>query len=154
MGRLQRLIQAWDKLLSTFKDAPTKCTEWSHKMTEATRLLQEMPGQVPRLPAPGADQKAKYTSMWTFRSVMLFRMRQAGVKELKVDSIGLQPYLCMNPDECLHIQRVFQANRATIRTTIAASGVQSCCPWRCASLATGALIRSTLRTSMFNGGNK
>ena len=23
----------------------------------------------------------------------------------------------MNPDECLHMQRVFQANRATIRTT-------------------------------------
>ena len=117
VGRLQRLIQAWDKLLSTFKDAPTKCTEWSHKMREATRLLQEMPGQVPRLPAPGADQKAKYTSMWTFRSVMLLRMRQAGVKKLKVDSIGLQPFLCMNPDECLHMQRVFQANRATIRTT-------------------------------------
>ena len=33
VSKLQRLIQAWDKLLSTLKDAPIKCTEWSHKMT-------------------------------------------------------------------------------------------------------------------------
>ena len=117
VGKLQRLVQAWDKMQSTFEDAPTKCTEWSHKMREATRLLQEMPGQMPRLPKSCAEEKTKYTSMWTFRAVMLLRMRQAGVQRLKVDSIGLQHFLCMSPDECQHMQRVFRANRATIRTT-------------------------------------
>ena len=120
MGKLQRLIRAWDVLSGVFADAPTKCTEWSDKMTEATRLLHKMPGHVPRLPAPlsgDVHEKAKYTSAWTFRGVMVLRMQQAGVKKLRVDDIALQTFIRMNPDEGSHMLRVFNANRCTIHTT-------------------------------------
>ena len=120
MGKLQRLIRAWDDLSGVFADAPTKCTEWSDKMTEATRLLHKMHGQVPRLPAPVSGdvyEKAKYTSAWTVRGVMVLRMQQAGVKNLKVDNIALKPFIRMNPDEGSHMLRVFNANRGTIHTT-------------------------------------
>ena len=89
-------------------------------MTEATRLLHKMPGQVPRLPAPRSGDvygKAKYTSAWTFRGVMVLRMQQAGVKKLRVDDIALQTFIRMNPDEGSHMLRVFNANRGTIHTT-------------------------------------
>ena len=89
-------------------------------MKEATRLLQKMPGQVPRLPSPDpgdSDQKARYTSLWTFRGVMLLRMQQAGVMRLKVDNIALEIFCRMNPDEGKHLFRLMQANRASIRTT-------------------------------------
>ena len=118
IDKLQRLIQAWDELSGTFKDAPTKCTEWSSKMTEATQLLHAMPGRVPRLPSSlSGDVKAKYTSAWTFRGVMLLRMQQAGFKKLNVDNIALATFCRMNPDENENMLRVRDANRSTIHTT-------------------------------------
>jgi hypothetical protein len=120
VGKLQRLIEAWDRLMSTFIDAPTTCKEWCRKMKEATGLLQKMPGQVPRLPSSSeswdSGQKAKYTSLWTFRCVMSLRMQQAGVKRLKVDDLALARFCRMNPDQGTHLVRLFHANRATIHT--------------------------------------
>ena len=121
MEKLTSLIWAWEVLSGIFRDAPTKCTEWSSKMTEATRLLHQMPRPVPRLPVVGPVPRLSaagpdYTSVWTFRGVMLLRMQQAGVKKLEVDNIGLRTFCRMNPDEDEHMLRVFAANRGTIHT--------------------------------------
>ena len=83
-------------------------------------VLHQMPGQVPRLPASvsgDVSEKAKYTSAWTFRGVMLLRMQQAGFKKLNVDNIALATFCRMNPDENENMLRVRDANRRTIHTT-------------------------------------
>ncbi len=120
VGKLERFIQAWDTLETTFVDAPTTCEEWCDQMAKAIQVLKSMPGMVPRLPRPAShssDEKDKYTSLWTFRGSMLLRMHQAGIKKLKVGDIALKKFCRMNPDEKEHLIRVFNANRATIRTT-------------------------------------
>ena len=89
-------------------------------MTVATWLLHQMPGPVPCLPVAGPCLRwpvagPDYTSVWTFRGVMLLRMQQEGVKKLKVDDIGLRTFCCMNPDEAEHmLQLIEECNIETV----------------------------------------
>ena len=89
-------------------------------MTVATWLLHQVPGPVPCLPVAGPVLRLSvagpdYTSVWTFRGVIVLRMQQAGVKKLKVDNIGLQTFCCMNPDEAEHmLQLIEECNIETV----------------------------------------
>ena len=80
-------------------------------------ILKGLSFNVPRLPRPvssgGADP---YTTIWTFRGIMLLRMRQAGVKSLPIGSIDLDKFMTMNPDEKGHVEKLVRANRDTACT--------------------------------------
>ena len=45
------------------------------------------------------DPKAKYTTLWTFRGIMLLRMEQAGMKSLPLGRISVAKFVKMNPVE-------------------------------------------------------
>ena len=74
--------------------------------------LKGLSFHVPRLPRPmsrgGADP---YTTIWTFRGIMLLRMRQAGVKSLPIGSIGMDLFTAMNPDEKGHVEKLVKSLR-------------------------------------------
>ena len=46
-----------------------------------------------------SDNKEKYTTVWTFRGIMLLRMEQAGMKSLPLGRISLTEFATMNPDQ-------------------------------------------------------
>ena len=53
------------------------------QVQRATSIIKGLNYHVPRLPRPvSSGSKDKYTTIWTFRGIMLLRMEQAGMKSL------------------------------------------------------------------------
>ena len=85
------------------------------QVQEAMSTLKGLSFNVPRLPRPvsrgGADP---YTTIWTFRGIMLLRMRQAGVKSLRIGSIGMDKFTTMNPDQKGHVEKLVKRHQVHI----------------------------------------
>ena len=117
--KLQRFVEGWDEIRSTFATAPTTCQEWHDQVAQGIRKLKGLPANAPRLPRPAArGTKDKYTTLWTFRGCMLLRMRQAGRRKLAVGDIPLRAFCRMNPDENENLIRIVNSNRQSICTTM------------------------------------
>ena len=58
-----------------------------------------------------SDSKEKYTTVWTFRGIMLLRMEQAGMKSLPLGRISLPEFATMNPDQKGNLEKLIVANR-------------------------------------------
>ena len=58
-----------------------------------------------------SDSKEKYTTVWTFRGIMLLRMEQAGMKSLPLGRIDLSTFSAMNPDQKGNLETLIRANR-------------------------------------------
>ena len=87
------------------------------KVQEATSILRGLKFAVPRLPRPvSSDSKDKYTTIWTFRGIMLLRMEQAGMKSLPLGKIDLHTFSSMNPDEKGNVEKIVTASQDTVRT--------------------------------------
>ena len=68
-----------------------------------------------------SDSKEKYTTVWTFRGIMLLRMEQAGMKSLPLGRISLPEFATMNPDQKGSLEKLILAHRQANRQ---ASSVQ------------------------------
>ena len=55
------------------------------------------------------DPKAKYTTLWTFRGIMLLRMEQAGMKSLPLGRISVAKFVKMNPDQTGKLMKIITA---------------------------------------------
>lgn len=87
------------------------------KVQEATSSLKALKFHVPRLPRPESSASTqKYTTIWTFRGIMLLRMEQAGIKSLLVGDIDLDKFVSMNPDERGNLEKLRKAYRDTVGT--------------------------------------
>ena len=87
------------------------------KVQEATSILKALKFHVPRLPRPESSASfEKYTTLWTFRGIMLLRMEQAGMKSLLVGDMDLDQFVSMNPDESGNLEKLRTANRDTVDT--------------------------------------
>ena len=82
-------------------------------MQTASSIIQGLKFKVPRLPRP-VYGKAKYTTIWTFRGIMLLRMEQAGMKSLPLGGIRLDKFANMNPDQKGNLEKLIMGNRDTV----------------------------------------
>ena len=58
-----------------------------------------------------SDSKEKYTTVWTFRGIMLLRMEQAGMKSLPLGRISLPEFATMNPDQKGSLEKLIGVNK-------------------------------------------
>ena len=81
--------------------------------------------KVPRLPRPvSSDSKEKYTTVWTFRGIMLLRMEQAGRKSLPLGRIDLGTFATMNPDQKGNLEKLIAGYWLPLEKLRAVSSVQ------------------------------
>ena len=80
---------------------------------------------VPRLPRAGpSDSKEKYTTVWTFRGIMLLRMEQVGMKSLPLGGITLDKFASMNPDQKGNLEKLIAGYWLPLEKLRAVSSVQ------------------------------
>ena len=81
-------------------------------MQRASSIVRRLKFRVPRLPRPvSSDSKEKYTTVWTFRGIMLLRMEQAGMKSLPLGGITLDKFAIMSPDQKGHVDKLVATAR-------------------------------------------
>ena len=81
------------------------------EVQRATSIIRGLEFQVPRLPRAGSsDSKEKYTTIWTFRGIMLLRMVQAGMKSLPLGGISIDKFASMNPDQKGNLKKIIKRN--------------------------------------------
>ena len=103
-------IDAFAYLLST-----CMCTYSLGQVRTATSIIRRLKFTVPRLPrALPSDSKEKYTTVWTFRGIMLLRMEQVGMKSLPLGGITLDKFASMNPDQKGSLEKLIAGNRTTV----------------------------------------
>ena len=84
------------------------------EVQRATSIIRGLKFNVPRFPRPvSSDSKEKYTTIWTFRGIMLLRMEQAGMKSLPLGGISMHKFATMNPDQKGSLQKLISGNRTT-----------------------------------------
>ena len=89
-----------------------RCADSSGEVQRASSIVRRLKFRVPRLPRPvSSDSKEKYTTVWTFRGIMLLRMEQAGMKSLPLGRISLTKFATMNPDQKGNLETLIRANR-------------------------------------------
>ena len=88
---------------------------------------QEIGIHCARLPCPVASaSKDKYTTIWSFRGIMLLRMEQVGTKSLPLGKIDLHTFSSMNPDEKGHMEKIMTASQDTVHTVCGLVALCSC----------------------------
>ena len=88
------------------------CKYSNGEVQRATSIIRGLKFNVPKLPrARPSDSKEKYTTVWTFRGIMLLRMEQAGMKSLPLGRISLTEFATMNPDQKGNLEKLIVANR-------------------------------------------
>ena len=91
----------------------------------ATSNIMRLKFTVPRLPrALPSDSKEKYTTVWTFRGIMLLRMEQVGMKYLPLGGITLDKFASMNPDQKGNLEKLIAVYCHPLEKLRAVSSVQ------------------------------
>ena len=103
-------IDVFAYLLST-----CMCKYSNGEVQRATSIIRGLKFNVPRLPRAGpSDSKEQYTTVWTFRGIMLLRMEQVGMKSLPLGGIALDKFASMNPDQKGSLMKLIAGNRTTV----------------------------------------
>ena len=91
------------------------CNYSNGEVQRATSIIRGLKFNVPRLPRAGpSDSKEKYTTVWTFRGIMLLRMEQVGMKSLPLGGITLDKFASMNPDQKGRMKKLIAGNHTTV----------------------------------------
>ena len=113
-------IDAFAYLLST-----CMCTYSLGQVRTATSIIRRLKFTVPRLPrALPSDSKEKYTTVWTFRGIMLLRMEQVGMKSLPLGGITLDKFASINPDQKGNLEKLIAGYWLPLEKLRAVSSVQ------------------------------
>ena len=86
------------------------CKYSNGEVQRATGIISALKYKVPRLPRRESG-KDKYTTIWTFRGIMLLRMEQCRMKSLPLGDISLGKFASMNPDQKGHLQKLIIATK-------------------------------------------
>ena len=91
------------------------CKYSNGEVQRATSIIRGLKSNVPRVPRAGpSDSKGKYTTVWTFKGIMLLRMEQVGMKSLPLGGISLDKFASMNPDQKGNLEKLIAGNRTTV----------------------------------------
>ena len=91
------------------------CKYANGEAQRATSIIRGLKFNVPRLPRAGpSDSKEKYTTVWTFRGIMLLRMEQVGMKSLPLGGISLDKFASMNHDQKGRMNKLIAGNCTTV----------------------------------------
>ena len=91
------------------------CKYSNGEVQRALSIIRGLKFNVPRLPRVGArDSKEPYSTVWTFRGIMLLRMEQVRMKSLPLGGISLDKFASMNPDQKGNLKKLIAGNRTTV----------------------------------------
>ena len=101
------------------------CKYSNGEVQRATSTIKGLKFNVPRLPrALPSDSKEKYTTVWTFRGIMLLRMEQVGMKSLPLGGITLDKFASMNPGQKGNMEKLIAVYCHPLEKLRAVSSVQ------------------------------
>ena len=124
--KLKKVIWAWTRITKVISNAPRTCREWYTLQKAMEKELLALKVDIPRLPRT----KDSYVRAWTFRTLLIMRMRSQGISQLTADN-DITPFkfcrLC--PDQNDYMYKLYYALRPkSIEEFLSKCGFAGCPP--------------------------